>query len=99
SAATTTHTPLGDGSLSQGVRAPGSQGEQEGGSKFTYVSPGYFKTMEIPVLAGRDFNDFDTATSRQVALVNETFVRRFFANKNPVGALMRTPPEPAHPPP
>lgn len=29
--------------------------------------------MEIPVLAGRDFNDFDTATSRQVVLVNETF--------------------------
>jgi len=54
-------------------------------------------TMEIPVLAGRDFNDFDTAASRQVALVNETFVRRFLANRNPVGTLMRSVAEPGYP--
>ena len=97
SAATSTYTLLGGGSWSQGVRVPGALGEQEGGSKFTYISPGYFKTMEIPVLAGRDFNDFDTAASRQVALVNETFVRRFLANRNPVGTLMRSVAEPGYP--
>src|SRR5215475_7038006 len=97
SAATTTVTPLDGSSWSQGVRIPGSQGEQEGSSKFTYVSPEYFKTLEIAVLAGRDFNDFDTATSRRVALVNETFARRFFANRKPVGALMRSVAEPNFP--
>ncbi len=97
SAATSTYKPLTGPGWSQGVRAPGAQGEQEGGSRFTYVSPGYFKTMEIPVLAGRDFNDFDTATSRQVVLVNETFARRFLANRNPVGALVRSVAEPDYP--
>src|SRR5215510_8756544 len=97
SAATSTCKPLAGPCWSLGVRAPGAPGEQEGGSKFTYVSPGYFNTMEISVLAGRDFNDFDTATSRQVVLVNETFARRFFANGNPVGALMRSVAEPDYP--
>ncbi len=97
SAATSTCKPLTGPCWNLGVRAPGAQGEQEGGSRFTYVSPGYFKTMEIPFLAGRDFNDFDTATSRQVALVNETFARRFLANRNPVGALVRTVAEPDFP--
>ncbi|MBO0862799.1 MAG: FtsX-like permease family protein [Chloracidobacterium sp.] len=61
------------------------------------VSPGYFKTMEIAVLAGRDFNDFDTGASRRVAIVNETFARRFLANRNPIGALIRTVTEPNYP--
>ncbi len=97
SAATSTVTPIGGGSWTQGVKVQGSQGEQEGDSKFTYVSPGYFKTMEIPVLAGRDLNDFDTATSRGVVLVNETFARRFLANRNPVGSLIRSVTEPNYP--
>jgi predicted permease len=97
SAATSTCKPLAGPCWSLGVRTLGARGEQEGGSRFTYVSPGYFKTMEIPVLAGRDFNDFDTATSRQVALVNETFARRFLANRNPVGALVRSLAEPNFP--
>jgi predicted permease len=97
SAATSTCKPLAGPCWNLGVHVPGAQGEQEGGSRFTYVSPEYFKTMEIPVLAGRDFNDFDTAASRQVALVNETFARTFFANRNPVGALIRSVAEPNYP--
>jgi predicted permease len=89
SAANFTFIPLTGDNESRGVRVLGSQGEREGSSKIAYVGPGYFKTMEIPLLAGRDFNDFDTATSRQVVLVNETFVRRFITNGNPVGALVR----------
>jgi predicted permease len=97
SAATSTCKPLAGPCWSQGVRVRGAQGEQEGGSRFTYVSPGYFKTMDIPVLAGRDFNNFDTATSRQIVLVNETFARRFFANRSPVGELARSVAEPDYP--
>jgi predicted permease len=90
SAATFTFMPLTGDNESLTVRVPGLQGEQGGSSKFAYVGPGYFKTMDIPLLAGRDFNDFDIATSRQVVLVNETFVRRFITNGNPVGTLVRT---------
>jgi predicted permease len=68
-----------------------------GASKFTYISPDYFKTMEITLLAGRDFNEFDTASSRKVAVVNETFVERFFADQNPIGAVIRSIAEPGYP--
>ncbi|MBO0721313.1 MAG: ABC transporter permease, partial [Blastocatellia bacterium] len=95
--ATSTYFPLSGEGWSLGVRVSGLQGEQAGGSNFIYSSPGYFKTMEIPLLAGRDFNDFDTATSRKVALVNETFVRRFLAKGNPIGALVRSVAEPDYP--
>ena len=92
SAAASIYRPLASDffDMSLGVRVQDLQEKQEGSSKFAYVGPGYFKTMDIPLLAGRDFNDFDIAASRQVALVNETFVRRFITNGNPVGALVRT---------
>ena len=97
SAATTSVTPLGGASWTQGVRVPGPQEERQGNSKFTYVSPAFFETMETPILAGRDFNDFDTSTSPKVMLVNETFVRRFIAKANPIGALARSVAEPGYP--
>ncbi len=41
----------------------------------SWVSPGYFQTMETPLLAGRDFDERDTATSPKVAVVNQSFAR------------------------
>src|ERR1044071_5979535 len=51
-AALTTHVPVISGSWTFGVRVTGMQGEKEGWSRFAWVSPGYFKTMEIPLLTG-----------------------------------------------
>jgi len=48
-------------------------------------------------MAGRDFVESDTATSRKVALVNETFVRRYLAPANPIGVAVRTVAEPRFP--
>jgi putative ABC transport system permease protein len=53
--------------------------------QFNGVSPGYFQTMQIPMLSGRDFNDGDTVNSPAVVIVNETLVHRFFAGQNPIG--------------
>jgi predicted permease len=97
SAAASTVMPLSGSSWTQGVRAQGREGELRGPAKFTYVSPEYFKTMEIPAFAGRDFNDFDTAASTRVMIVNEAFVRRFIPSGNPLGAKIRSVAEPGYP--
>ena len=57
---------------------------------FNFVSPGYFPTLRTPLIAGRDFSPTDTKSSVQVAIVNETFARKFFHGSNPVGHPLRT---------
>jgi putative ABC transport system permease protein len=54
-------------------------------ANFNRVSPGYFATMGTPLVAGRDFDDHDVANSEPVAIVTETFVRKFFGGANPIG--------------
>lgn len=49
------------------------------------VSPGYFKAMSIPLLAGRDFTTQDTAQSGHVMIVNKAFADRYWAGRNPTG--------------
>jgi putative ABC transport system permease protein len=53
------------------------------------VTPGYFRTMEIPVLRGRDFNETDQSTSRPVVIIDETFARHYFLNENPIGKRLK----------
>ncbi len=93
SAATSTHVPLDGSTWSLGVR----YGSAEGSSKFSWISPGYFSTMQIPFVSGRDFTDRDTLQSPAVLIVNETFVRRFFGDSNPLGKTIRTNAEPHYP--
>ncbi len=49
------------------------------------VSPGFFATASIPILIGREFGEQDRENAPLVALVNQTFARRFLANENPIG--------------
>jgi predicted permease len=93
SAATSTHVPLDGGFFSLDVRA----GSIEGSPKFTWVSPGYFRTMQIQFIGGRDFTDRDTTQSPPVAIVNETFARQYFGTANPLGKTIRTHAEPHYP--
>jgi len=93
SAATTTHVPLEPGSWTLGIRV----GAIDGDSKFTWVSPEYFSTMDVPVSRGRGFRQSDTAQSPRVALVNETFVRHYIGSVDPIGQTVRTSPEPNYP--
>lgn len=92
-AATSTNILIGGGSWTLGIRA----GAAEGAAKFTWVSPGNFQTLATPILAGRDFNANDTASSPKVAIVNQIFARHFFGNANPIGKTFRTAPEPGYP--
>jgi putative ABC transport system permease protein len=56
---------------------------------FNRVLPGFFKTLEIPIIKGRDVGDQDTPGSPAVALVNESFVRKFLNGKEPLGTTFR----------
>jgi putative ABC transport system permease protein len=53
------------------------------------VSPGFFGTMDIPLVAGRGVQPTDIATSAPVVVVNRAFARRFFGDANPIGKKAR----------
>ena len=57
---------------------------------FTSVTPGHFKTLTIPLLAGRDFNASDGTGRAGVAIVNETMARRFWPGESPIGKRVRS---------
>jgi predicted permease len=57
----------------------------EPSAAFRVASPGYFQTMGIPMLNGRDFTPRDVENSPRVTVINEAFARRFFPNENPIG--------------
>jgi predicted permease len=52
------------------------------------VSEGYFATMRINLLSGRDFRATDTEDSRYVTIINEEFARLFFPDENPLGRFI-----------
>jgi putative ABC transport system permease protein len=60
---------------------------------FQAADAGYFDTLDLPIVAGRAFADSDTSASALVCIVNEAFVRRHLAGRNPIG--MRVAIEPA----
>jgi putative ABC transport system permease protein len=54
------------------------------------VSPGYFETLRVPILAGRSFSEkLDSATSLPVAIINESFARKHFPGQNPLGRTIQ----------
>jgi predicted permease len=59
---------------------PAERGENVPTAMNASAGPRYFETMQTPLLQGREFNDQDQAKSEQVAIVNETFVRRLMPN-------------------
>jgi putative ABC transport system permease protein len=52
---------------------------------FVSVSPEYFSTLKVPLLAGRQFRDSDAHDSSPVVIVNQTFAKQYFPGVNPVG--------------
>jgi len=78
--ADTSLTQAGDGLP---ISVPGKPASDE--TRFLPVGPAFLTTMQIPLLAGRDFEPRDGPGSRQVAVVNEEFARINFASENPVG--------------
>jgi predicted permease len=78
---------IGGSSWGTGVKVEGYDGENDN-SRFNAVGPGYFRTTGVDLIAGREFTAADNAGGRKVAIVNETFARKFGLGANPVGRLM-----------
>jgi predicted permease len=66
-------------------REPPPPGSHENGSSWVRVSAGYFDTIGTRIVKGRAFTERDDASSRNVAVVNETFASKFFPDEDPIG--------------
>lgn len=88
-AAASTITPISTSSAPVAVTAVGGSappGSALGEARSIFVTPGWFATYGLPVLAGRDVTGSDTSTSVPVMVVNRAFVDRFLADHDALGA-------------
>jgi predicted permease len=74
------------GGSGPGLRVEGAAAPQTGVPGWrSFVSPGFFTTMGIGLVAGRDFTERDTAAAQRVVIVNQTFARHYFGDRDTVG--------------
>jgi putative ABC transport system permease protein len=93
SAAATTMVPNdASGNFQNGIHVEGHPPEGPGeflGAQLTWVTPQYFRTLGVPLLRGRLFDDRDRWRTAPVIVVNEAFVRKYLPGEEPVGARAR----------
>ncbi len=83
--------PLAEGNIGISFAIEGkpvSPGE-EPDERMAMATPGFFRTMRIPVMAGREFTARDDKRSVPVILINQQFARKYFPGENPIGKHMR----------
>ncbi len=93
SAGLTSILPLGDNFDTRGIQIedhPVARGD-ESEAELYVTTAGYLEAMEIAVQRGRAFTERDTKDAPLVTLVNETFVRRYWPDENPVGKRIKFP--------
>ena len=73
------------GAFAIGVEGFTSSKEEDRGSTGGFVGPGYFSTIGVPILIGREIGPRDRATSPRVCVINEAFAKHFFAGRIPIG--------------
>jgi predicted permease len=84
-ASMSTHTPLSGSTWSEPAVPAGRPRPERDNAVFVGAGAGFFATMRIPVLSGREFTERDGATSPAVAIVNENYAQQHFPGRNPVG--------------
>ena len=85
-------TPLGYGTFSSApIAVDGYQPppDEQPSVEYNQVGPGYFATMGIPLVSGREFTRADNETAAPVAIVNETMAARYWAGKDPIGERLQ----------
>ena len=79
--------PYSGAGWGSGIKVEGYHPDDKGfaSSSLEAISAGYFRTLGIPLRAGREFNDRDTAAAPKAVVINEAFAKRYFAGQNPIG--------------
>ena len=79
--------PFGGGTRGSNLTVEGYQPapNEEAGTSLVRTSPGFFRVMGVPIRAGREFDTRDAGNSPKTVIVNESFARRYFAGRNPIG--------------
>jgi len=92
SASTAASVPMGYYNDADSVQIEGYQpppGQPDPGMNYDAVSPGYFVTMKIPMIRGREFTRADSDTAPYVAIINEEMAKKFWPNADPIGHHFR----------
>jgi predicted permease len=82
------YAPMTGDSWNDGIRIEGRPepaAREDTGAGWARVMPGFFETIGARIILGRPITDQDTAATRNVAVVNQAFARRFFKGQNPIG--------------
>jgi predicted permease len=90
-AVTMSNVPILSGeNRARGVAVQGFKAgpDTDSNSRYNRVGPGYFSALGIPLIAGREFTDADTLNTAKVALVNQTFAKKFGLGNDAVGKSM-----------
>jgi predicted permease len=71
------------------IEGRSAESERSPVAEFASVSPGHFRALEIPILAGRNFTDSDDDKALPVALVDQTLARQYWPNEDPTGKRIK----------
>jgi predicted permease len=71
------------------IEGRAAESERAPVAEFASVSPGHFRTLQIPLLSGRNFNDSDDDKAMPVTLVDQTLARRFWPGESPIGKRLK----------
>jgi putative ABC transport system permease protein len=80
--------PIADGTINLGfdiVGNPPSSAAASRTANYVSVSPEYFRVMEIPLLAGRLFNQHDVSSAARISVISQAMARLYFPNQDPLG--------------
>src|SRR5258708_5650960 len=75
---------------------PEASGKEKPSANMNVVTPGYLKTMRIPLLRGREIQETDTQTSQHVAVITEAMAERYWPNQDPIGRVFTREDDPTH---
>jgi predicted permease len=100
SASLAASVPMGYNDMGAALRIKGYEpGPNDGGpyAEYNAVTPGYFETMRIRLLRGRDFLDSDSENSPHVAIVNQAMANQYWRGQDPIGHRFTRDDDPKHP--